>query len=389
MTDQLDTPMVQLPSPAPPSLRLVALTRLSTTGQEKGDGWARQEVEEIDAYATELGATILVRWSIVESATVFDRPAFQQKLAEAIELRPNGAVDGMIVGSVDRLARDPYDGAGIVREALRSGLRIFFASEQLDATREEDQILVLGALQAARAYAQRLKKQTAPARLRRAKVGKIPNGMVRWPFDYNPATGKATRNEERAAHVRAWVHILINGGTLADIQATMIGIPAPRGGVTWSRSTIRRILTSPELLGRFEAGHERMEAPSFFERRRRVTSTPFPVFSDASVAILTDEEFQAVQTRLVANKALSRRNTQHYYGPLHRRVRCLQCDCAFGVKPSKRDTRFACPKCRVTVNTVWLWNNVRNTILRVLCDPQRRRWFAEQHARAGAGRLTL
>jgi len=175
----------------PSALRLVGITRLSTKGQVRGHGTQRQEELEIGSFADELQAEVIEVWRVEESGLVFDRPKFEACLSRAIELRRHGKIDGVILASVDRLSRDPFTGGAMCAAALRAGLRILFARQRLDTTHEEDQDRIVDHLKAARAYINALKAQTIPARRARVDRGMIPNGQVRWPFDYDPATGKA------------------------------------------------------------------------------------------------------------------------------------------------------------------------------------------------------
>ena len=50
-----------------------------------------------------------------------------------------------------------------------------------------------------------------------------------------------------------------NGGSLGSIKKLMeqAGVPAPKGGKQWSRSTITRILADPALKGEFYCGFEK------------------------------------------------------------------------------------------------------------------------------------
>ena len=308
-------------------LRLIGITRLSTANQLSGHGRQRQEELEIRTHADEIGAEIVDIWEVQERATVFDRPQFEARLTAAHALRAQGSVDGIIMASVDRLSRDPFDGGAMCREALRAGLKLFFAAERLDATREEDQERIVGALLAARAYANRLKRQTGPARRARASVGKLPNGQVRWPFVYDPATGRAIPDPVRSRYVRQWAAMLLDEGkSLRAIGGFMEKhqIPAPKGGAKWGQSTITRILRDPALKGAFYHGYERMDSPSFWERPRRVPAQPELVYSDEEHAILDETTWESVQAKLASNKDLARRNTHRDYGPLQGMV---SCDC--------------------------------------------------------------
>ena len=134
------------PQEKTPPLRLVALTRVSSPGQENRHGRQRQETDEINAHAQELGAEIVDTWAIQERATIFDRPQFEACLHRAIKMRQSSEIEGIILGSVDRLSRDPYDGGAVCREALRNKLRLFFAAEHLDAGKESDQDRITSAL---------------------------------------------------------------------------------------------------------------------------------------------------------------------------------------------------------------------------------------------------
>ena len=91
-------------------------------------------------------------------------------------MRRQGTIDGLILGSVDRLSRDPFDGGAVCRDALRAGLRLFFAEDRLDVFLEEDQVNIISLLVASRKYAQRLKAQTMPARKAELALGRYRMG---------------------------------------------------------------------------------------------------------------------------------------------------------------------------------------------------------------------
>lgn len=367
-------------------LRLVGITRLSTATQLSGHGRQRQEELEIRAHADEIGADIVDIWEVQERATIFDRPQFEARLAAAHALREQGCIDGIIMASVDRLSRDPFDGGAVCREALRAGLKLFFAAERLDATKEDDQERIIGALLAARAYASRLKRQTGPARRARASAGKLPNGQVRWPFTYDAATGRATPNPVRSRYVRKWVMMLLDEGkSLRAIGSFMEEqhIPAPKGGSRWGQSTITRILGDPALKGAFHHSYERMESPSFWERPRRMPAQPELVYTDTEHAILDSGTWERVQAKLASNKDLARRNTRRDYGALQGMVSC-DCGRKVGFYTIKGAAYVRCNTCRKgsalvarlwALVTLWLDEHVlmsdsfATSLLEQLTDP--------------------
>ena len=355
------------------TMKLMAVTRLSTQAQRSGHGRERQEQLEIRVFAKELGGEIVHTRELIEGATVFDRPQFEALLREAIDLKRAGEIDGLIFGSVERLSRDVFDGSAYCRDSLKLGLRLFFAAERLDVSEETHQTQIVGALQAGRAYAKRLRMQTIPARRARAKDGKLPNGQHRWPFDYNRETGRATPNPTKGALVRRWVQILQAGQSIGDCCRLMMreGILAPKGGVTWSRSTITRILKDPAIKGEFYHGYERMEEKSYHEASVRRKATPERVYVDKDNAILSDEEWEWVQQRLFENIGKSRRNTKIDYTPLHRLILC-HCGRKAGAYPLHGKPYFRCAVCkRPLANAVKLWHQVKNGLSLLLTNPDR------------------
>ena len=81
--------------------------RLSSKAQIRGHGKERQEEDEIKDYVDELDACITDTWFVAERATIFDRPHFEALLTQGISMRRQGTIDGLILGSVDRLTGCP------------------------------------------------------------------------------------------------------------------------------------------------------------------------------------------------------------------------------------------------------------------------------------------
>ena len=108
-----------------------------------------------------------------------------------------------------------------------------------------------------------------------------------------------------------------------------------------------------------------METNDYWQPSRRVSSQPELIYSDKESAILTDDEWDSVQTMLGRNKEYSRRNTRYDYSPLHRLVKC-QCGRKMGSYTHRRSGHgyFRCSLCRNgDINTVRLWESVRDWLL--------------------------
>ena len=350
----------------------MAIIRVSSPGQRSGHGPERQEFEEIAGYVEELGGRVVERVAVQESGVYFSRPHFETAIERGIEKYQRGEIDRLMCGSVERLGRDAYKGGALVVPALQAGLPVLFAREKLNAMDEAAQPLIVQSLLTAKANADRIKKQTLPARRARAKRGMIPNGQVRWPFDYDQGSGRATPNPQRAAHVRRWVGDIQNNKALRVIARGMEerGIPAPKGGVKWSPSTLTRILRDRSLVGEFRHGHERMVAREFFEPTRRVKQeNPELVYVDRENAILGEVEFNSIQARLDQNKALASRNQKRNFGPFARMLSCVPCGRKLRSDWAGGWPSFRCRSCGLSVPVVETTLDLKANLIEMFADP--------------------
>jgi site-specific DNA recombinase len=105
------------------------------------------------------------------------------------------------------------------------------------------------------------------------------------------------------------------------------GIPSPRGK-RWSKTTVGRMLRNTAYKGEHAAFATR-GLPKVRGRRTapRVPTSPEEQVIVPIPAIIREEQFAAVQTRLVKNKQRATRNAQHPYKGLLRGglARCAQC----------------------------------------------------------------
>ena len=129
-------------------------------------------------------------------------------------------------------------------------------------------------------------------------------------------------------------------------------ILSPKGSRRWSQSTITRILKNRALLGEFW---------------RREDGEDILVIQDPSLAILTPEQFYAIQEVLRRNQELSRRNTKTDYSPLQRLVWC-RCRRKAG-SYFRTYPYFRCTVCRGRDwNALTLWEQVKATLTTMLSN---------------------
>ena len=160
------------------------------------------------------------------------------------------------------------------------------------------------------------------------------------PVTGTPPYGYRFRYEERGGkklpvaldpnpdtyHIAAdlW-RIALDGYSMRRISAHLAstGVTAPKGGRYWNPSTIARILNNPAFGGRFFALRQEKKSP---DKRREPDSygksssrllprESWQELSDFLIIspIVTWEEWEIVQKRLVRNKQESRRNGKRFY----------------------------------------------------------------------------
>lgn len=216
--------------------KFVAYYRVSTAKQGSSGLGLEAQRETVRAYLNG-GPWQLVGEAVeVESGKRSDRP----KLTEALRLcRLHGAT--LIIAKLDRLARN----VAFVSNLMESGVD-FTAADFPQANRLTVHILAAVAEHEAQMISTRTKAALAAAKARGTKLGGH-RGVV--PTDQHRAAGRATqgqRAESRAADLAPVIADLqAAGSTSLGALARGLserGIPAARGGNTWTPMQVSRVL---------------------------------------------------------------------------------------------------------------------------------------------------
>ena len=341
----------------------VGVVRVSTLAQVDKYGPAVQR-EDITCRAEGLEVNLLEVVEFRESATdARSRPEFSALLESLARRGEVGEIHMVIFGRPDRLGRD---GEAAFMHYLftleQAGLEIRFGRDDVDPDDSFRGVkLTLHAFKA-KEDAKTIRANTMGGRNKRAKAGLLPTGQTCWPFNYaskrqvgQESTGKPTLNEERADWVRTWLKWLLGERvSLREVSRRMeaSGVLSPKGSHRWGQSTITRILKNRGLLGEFW---------------RREDGENILVIQDPHLAVVSPEEFQAVNDMLRMNQELSSRNTREDYTPLQRLVRC-RCGKKAGAY-FRTYPYFRCNYCRgKDWNALVLWKESKATLTAMLSN---------------------
>jgi site-specific DNA recombinase len=313
--------------------RVVIYTRVSTTNQEDNFSLSSQE-DACRTFATTHGWAIVGVERDVASGANRNRVG----LDRALSMIERSEADVLLAHSLDRLSRHQIDVAVIVD-------RIEAAHGELVLVTEDFENSPVGTfIRSARAFAAEVELAKITERTARGRRARLDSGKPlagRWPaFGYIWADEEKSRlelNPDTAPIVRSIFDSYLNGGSLRAIalDLTRRGIPTPSGrGQRWSASVVHRILSNPAYAGRYTALQRRWERPARGQpyRCRVATDDEQIVLPDVAPAIVSEEEFTAVQGRFMLNKQHAVRNNPHPERYLLRTgyVRCGYCGYALG-----------------------------------------------------------
>jgi site-specific DNA recombinase len=225
--------------------RAVALIRVSTAGQEHGNGPAEQRTA-IGDYAARCGVEV-VDW--IESIGTSGGADWADRwdLQRAQQLIERGSADLLLVHRWDRLARDVE-----VSAKIRKAITVVAVAEPFgdDPGGRFGQDVMAAA---AALYRRQLLQRSKAGLLARASRGEWPGGPA--PFGLRlGASGPEIDPTEHAVVERA-VALVLSGRTVyeaaADLNAEGL---RPRAGQRWSHRNLRRTLASEHLSGRWTYG---------------------------------------------------------------------------------------------------------------------------------------
>jgi len=300
----------------------VIYTRVSTAGQEEDGTSLTMQEERCRAYAQEQG------WRVIEvfSDTYSGGYLYERKGLSAMrDLVRTGAVNVILSYAIDRLSRSQSHLAIIMDDAARHGCGVDFVTEKFEDTPVGRFIL------SAKSFAAEIEREKIGERSTRGMRGRSTMGKLmpgcRPPYGYrwvdapeaasDPEKGAYRKvalelDPEREPIVRRIFDEILSGGTLRGVadSLTRSGIPTVTGrSPHWNASTITDLVNHPVYCGRPVALRNVRTKNKYGRpgKKLRAADEAVPLPEGVAPAIVTLEEWTAVQDQLAMNKAQSRR----------------------------------------------------------------------------------
>jgi site-specific DNA recombinase len=364
-------------------MRAAVYCRVSTDNQEKEGTSLQTQLDNCLAYCQRKGYEAAHRFSEVCSGLSLERP----ELDRLRDLVRDEAIDVIVCYSLDRLSRDPVHGVIVTQELEKHNVGLEAVTETVDSTEVGKLITYIRGF-ASKLEAEKIRERTTRGKKARAeKFGKLPTGrgvLYGYRYDKSKALNIADNCLDIVRMMGMWV--LEEGVFLNEVCRRLMekGIPAPKGGTRWSRSTVGRILRNPTYAGKtfaFRTVTVRMKVDNKVVTRR-VSNLPerqLEIQSAVDQMAFNWDEWLGIQKRLDRNKEMSPRNQKldyllkgfvfckhdglKYYGvPMHGKpyYRC-----------SSHNRLLSTQRCRNrSINADWLDARVWAEVEIILLNPQ-------------------
>jgi DNA invertase Pin-like site-specific DNA recombinase len=176
-----------------------------------------------------------------------------------------GQINGFLADEMDRLSRDMLDYLQFARDMATLGKVIIDVSDGTDTSTERGRQQLEDRILAAQRERERMAARRRKAAKRLADEGRFGGGKPGYGYAARCLCHNERRCPEPPDRQKGWTRVQdsmegatakwmvqqrIAGRGFSAIAAELNtqGIPAPRGG-KWNATTVRKILTSPQLLG--------------------------------------------------------------------------------------------------------------------------------------------
>ncbi|MBI2854445.1 MAG: recombinase family protein [Chloroflexi bacterium] len=308
--------------------------RVSTEGQEREGTSLQTQLEGCLKYCQTKGYEVAIKLSETYSGLTLERP----KLEELREAVRSGAIDCVVVYSLDRFSRDPGHGAVLTDELERHGVALDAVTESVDSS-DLGKFITYVRGYAAKLEAEKIKERTGRGLRERIKSGKLPSGRRArlFGYDYNRELGVRQVNPEQAQWVKqifAWFTEERIGIDRIAYRLRDLGVPTASGVRLWQPSEVSRILHNIAYIGKTYVHTEKFvkcpnqnrnkQAKSRYTRRIVRPQEEWIEIPGATPPIIDGHIYEAAQAILVRNRQTASRNRKNNY-LLANRLLCSHC----------------------------------------------------------------
>lgn len=320
--------------------RTAGYARVSTDSDEQFSSYEAQ----IDYYTKFIGQH--PEWEFVKVYTdegisglnTRNREGFNEMIADAL----SGRIDLIVTKSVSRFARNTVDSLTTIRSLKDKGVEVFFEKENIWTFDGKGELLLTIMSSLAQEESRSISENVTWGQRKRFSDGKFSVGYSRF-LGYEKGDGDQPLKivPEQAETVRVIYKLFLEGRTTQGICNYLManGIPSPSGKERWRSSTIMSILSNEKYRG--DALLQKTYTADFLKKELRQNTGEVPQFlvEGSHEAIISPEEWDAVQDEIVRRKGLGRAYTDKAF---HSKLICGDCGGFYGRKVWHSTDKYRC-----------------------------------------------
>lgn len=353
----------------PSMLRTALYSRKSLEDDDRQVQSIESQQNELRPIAAKRNLSVMEVFGEAQSAKAPGRPKFNQMMA----MVNRGEIDTILCWKLDRLARNPIDGAAILWAIKTHGLTVI-TPQQTFSQAEDNQILMYIEFGMAQKYIDDLGRNTKRGLKAKAEKGWYPGvAPVGYLNSKTEERGQKTIlvDPERFPAVRRMWDLMLSGNhkptdilRIANEEWGFRTRPSKRtGGKPLSRSTLYKLFSDPFYCGRYEypkgsgawhqGKHEPMVTKAEFEavRMRLSADAPTRPFEDAEFAFAGLFRCGECGSRITGHSKVQVRCTRcRNKSSFKNRQVCSKCNLSLGRMKSPQIRRYAYYHCTRTLN---------------------------------------
>ncbi len=235
-----------------------------------------------------------------------------------------GKIDLILVKSISRFARDTVDCLNTVRELKKIGIAVYFEREKINSLSSDGEVMLTLLASFAQAEAESISRNQRWAIQKKFEKG-IPHSATRcFGYDWDPDTKKYIINPDEAEWVRYIYREFLKGASLHGLEKDLRekGVIGSKG-IPIERTGIKGILTSETYIGDRRLQKTFSTGPHKSQKNRG--QKPQYYVEGAHEAIISREEFEAVQSLFKKKKKEHPHQYKHRHHIFAKMVKCGKC----------------------------------------------------------------
>lgn len=255
------------------------------------------------------------------SGTTDNRPEFQRMLRDCRD----GKIDLVVTKSITRFARNIVVLLQTIRELKLLGIDCYFEKEDMHSISPDGELMISLLAIYAEEEARSASENQRWRIQKRFQNGEPWGGKM---LGYRFIDGDLVVIPEEAAIVRQIFADYLSGmGQHAIAKKLILQGVQPDNGNTWSRTSIRKILTNEKYTGNMVL--QKTFCPDFRAKRSQMNRGERPVYyvSNSHEAIIDQETFDSVQAELQARAIPGNRKGTEIIRPYHLFHGLIRCGC--------------------------------------------------------------